>query len=699
MSQSSQRPVTSSSKSSTPASTIQTAKLHWQLDDNGVTVPISGDFGDVYFSKTDGLAESRHVFIDGNDLATRLANLRNFERFVIGEIGFGTGLNILAIWQLWQQIRPDNHSHLHIITTEKFPLSKTDLEQALSVWTELAGLSQQLIDNYPPPLAGCHRLNWFDERLTIDLWLGDATSSLSQVTGEGKVDAWLLDGFAPSCNQELWSADLLAQIARLSKNHTTLATFSVASAVKQGLKHQGFSLAKRKGFGKKREMLTASFQPKLTSANFCKLYFRYNKKIKPFFVTLPFTASFESRRRQRRKANNVKGFELPNFSAITKPLSVAVIGAGVAGLSSAYALAARGHSVTIFDKAQPLAGASGNIRGFLAPKLTSLKRLETNLHAIGYLASCRFYPYLTAQTGIKILQTTGCLDLLSHNRLQLDEVKDFPIEFARLLTAEQAKAKVGYEVGQAIFLPNAGLITTANFANAVLCHPNISFQTEKLTYFQQAYFQQDCDQVLLTFTERQQFFDHVILCMALDSCDFLPTVKRFNHSRGQVTWFAVDEHDKAQLPKLPLKYGSYYASFNENSKRHVMLGASFVRDTLDTTPAVADHKMNVADLAGAVPDLVNNTDIFTVEKNLPHWQGRASIRSQTVDYLPLVGQVWQAGYESKSRVWTFSALGSKGYAYAPICSELLVGLLCGEMLPLANKMVNSLSPNRKVIRR
>lgn len=699
MSQSSQRLVTSSSKSSTSAPTIQTAKLHWQLDDNGVTVPRSSEFGDVYFSKTDGLAESRHVFIDGNDLTTRLANLQNFERFVIGEIGFGTGLNILAIWQLWQQIRPDNHSHLHIITTEKFPLSKTDLEQALSVWTALAGLSQQLIDNYPPPLAGCHRLNWFDERLTIDLWLGDATSSLSQVTGQGKVDAWLLDGFAPSCNQELWSADLLAQIARLSKTHTTLATFSVASPVKQGLKHHGFSLAKRKGFGKKREMLTATFQPKLTSANFCEVYFRYNKKIKPFFVTLPFTASFESRRRHRRKANKVKGFELPNFPAITKPLSVAVIGAGVAGLSSAYALAARGHKVTIFDKAKPLAGASGNIRGFLAPKLTSLQRLETNLHAIGYLASCRFYPYLTAQTGIEILQTTGCLDLLSHNRLQLNEVKDFPSEFAHLLTAEQAKAKVGYEVGQAIFLPNAGLITTANFAKAVLCHPNISFQTEELTYFQQAYFQQDSDQVLLTFTERQQFFDHVILCMALDTCDFLPTVKRFNHSRGQVTWFAVDAHDKAQLPKLPLKYGSYYASFNENSKRHVMLGASFVRDTLDTTPAITDHQMNVADLADAVPDLVNNTDIFTVEKNLPHWQGRASIRSQTVDYLPLVGQVWQAGYENKSRVWTFSALGSKGYAYAPICSELLVGLLCGEILPLANKMVNTLSPNRKVIRR
>ena len=67
MPQSSQPPVTNSSKP--PAATIQTAKLHWQLDDNGVTVPISGDFGDVYFSRTDGLAESRYVFIDGNDLS------------------------------------------------------------------------------------------------------------------------------------------------------------------------------------------------------------------------------------------------------------------------------------------------------------------------------------------------------------------------------------------------------------------------------------------------------------------------------------------------------------------------------------------------------------------------------------------------------------------------------------------------------
>ncbi len=152
---------------------IQTADLDWQCVD-GIEVPISKQFGDVYFSKDNGLLETRHVFLNGNDLETRLGALRDFEYFCVGETGFGTGLNILALWQLWQQVRPDNHSHLHVISVEKFPLSKQDLIRALAVWSELKGFSQQLIEQYPLPIAGCHRLNFPEARFSIDLWLGDA---------------------------------------------------------------------------------------------------------------------------------------------------------------------------------------------------------------------------------------------------------------------------------------------------------------------------------------------------------------------------------------------------------------------------------------------------------------------------------------------------------------------------------------------
>ena len=176
---------------------IQTAELDWHLVD-GIEVPVSKQFGDVYFSKDNGLLETRHVFLHGNDLSLRLANLSDYEYFSIGETGFGTGLNILALWQMWQQYRPDNQSHLHAISVEKFPLSKLDLIRALNAWPELKPLADQLIQQYPLPLAGCHRLNFPEERFSLDLWLGDAHEVFPEMEKLHPVNAWFLDGFAPS---------------------------------------------------------------------------------------------------------------------------------------------------------------------------------------------------------------------------------------------------------------------------------------------------------------------------------------------------------------------------------------------------------------------------------------------------------------------------------------------------------------------
>lgn len=683
---------------------ITPAVLHWQVDDNGTPVPTSSVFGDVYFSNADGLAESQYVFLAGNQLPERLATLAPFERFVIGEIGFGTGLNVLAIWQLWQQVRPDNHSQLHIITTEKFPLTQSDLVQALAGWPTLAPLAAQLIDSYPPPLAGCHRLSFWHDRLTLDIWLGDACESLSQVTGQAKVNAWLLDGFAPSCNHALWSEGLFKQIARLSGVGTTLATFSVASVVKTGLMRQGFALQKRKGFGKKREMLTATLAsvpdtaiPKAAALKFTHISDAYlAKRLGKTAARAPFVRLFFLRLKFAPKQPRARNVKLADFALPTQQLAntqqrIAVIGAGVAGLSVAHALAVRGHQVTVIDKAAPLSGASGNIRGFLAPKLTSVQRLTTNLHAIGYLASCRFYPALSQQTGVPIFSQTGCLDLLSHSRVSAADVAQMPKAFAALVSAEQASEMLGVASGEAVWLPAAGLIDTANFAKAVLSHPKIIFWQDTLSAIDQA--SDPTHPILLTLGRGVQGFDQAVVCLALDSCAFLPTVRRFNVSRGQVSWFEIAA--ESPLPTLPVKYGSYFATFSADNARYAMMGASFVRDTLDTTPALADHKTNVADLANALPDLVKQHAATLTPS--PDWHGRARLRSQTVDYLPLVGQVWTNTHQTTSRLWTFSALGSKGYAYAPICSELLASLMCSELLPLSTQMVTKLSPNRKVL--
>ena len=167
---------------------IQTAELDWESID-GIDIPISRQFGDVYFSKANGLLETRHVFLNGNDLSTRLNQLQPFQYFCVGETGFGTGLNILTLWQLWQQVRPDNQSHLHAISVEKFPLNKTDLIRALNAWPELKPLADQLIAQYPIPIAGCHRLNFPEERFSLDLWLGDAHDVFPVIEKTKAVDA------------------------------------------------------------------------------------------------------------------------------------------------------------------------------------------------------------------------------------------------------------------------------------------------------------------------------------------------------------------------------------------------------------------------------------------------------------------------------------------------------------------------------
>lgn len=703
-----------------PTTTIAPAQIDWQTDDGGHSVPISAQFGDVYFSRADGLAESQYVFLDHNQLAQRWAALADYGCFVVGEIGFGTGLNVLAAWQLWQQTRPDNHSRLHIITTEKYPLRRADLARALAAWPTLAPLAQRLLDSYPPLLAGCHRLNFFDERLSIDLWFGDAITSLQQCTGQARVNAWWLDGFAPARDTRLWSDALFAQIRRLSGAGTTLATFSAAQVVKSGLQRQGFVLSKVKGYGKKRHMLTGVLPdhppPVLATARF-----RYNKKIAPLWLPVPFRQAFYHTLLARKANANPHALSgaLPKLTPITqRALAVAVVGAGVAGLAVAYSLAQRGHRVWLLDNDKPLAGASGNVRALLAPKLHNVTRFDDNLHIIGYLAGLRFYPALQTQLppdAAPVLERVGVLDLLAHQRhaMASNALADVA-DFATPLTTKQVQTLLNHqpppqplnkqaaEQKQAAqqagwWLDDASLINTHAFAKAVLSLPNITFCQATLHGIEPA-----AKQIRLQTTtpnhaqptDLPPSFDHVVLCMARDTAQFLPHVSRIKHSRGQISWFALAEDDS--LPAFALKYGGYLATFADTRQRYALLGASFVRGTSDTRTHDADHKANLATLQHALPTLAAKP-LFTTKRR-QDWHGRASLRAQTPDYLPLVGQVWTQPNDTHSRVWTFAALGSKGYAYAPICGEWLASLMCGDLLPLPRHWLAKLSPNRKALR-
>ena len=182
---------------------LQHAELDW--DENGQ--PQSRRYGDVYFSRASGLAETAHVFLQPNRLAERFAALHDGQRMVIGETGFGTGLNFLCAWRLFEQQAPTG-SHLHFVSVEKHPLSPEDLQRALALWPELQDLAQQLLGQYVAVNPGFQQFHF--GRVTLTLMVGDALECLGGL--DAQVEAWFLDGFAPSKNPDMWQPELFAQL-------------------------------------------------------------------------------------------------------------------------------------------------------------------------------------------------------------------------------------------------------------------------------------------------------------------------------------------------------------------------------------------------------------------------------------------------------------------------------------------------------
>ncbi|WP_201586310.1 FAD-dependent 5-carboxymethylaminomethyl-2-thiouridine(34) oxidoreductase MnmC [Psychrobacter jeotgali] len=660
---------------------ISPANIDWQTDDTGNQVPVSGEFGDVYFSHADGLAESRHVFITGNNLPERLANLAPYQCFTVAELGFGTGLNVLALWELWQQLRTTHpnlaSARLHIITTEKHPIALEDLSQILRLWKarapELSDLIELLLSAYPTLIAGCHRLNFDNDNLTLDIWLGDAADSLAKLATDieqknadanAYVDAWLLDGFAPSCNESLWATSIFAQLQRLSHSGTTAATYSCAGVVKRGLQASGFTIKKVKGFGRKREMLTAVIEGNSELAHSA-----------PIRNTQDTT---------------------------DKPRHTIVIGAGVSGLMSAWSLANRGIKVTLLDKIAPLAGASGNPRALLAPKMTPIHHADEHLHTIGYLYSSRLYQQLNDSAAksntAPVIELTGALDLLIKANIDSSQIADYPDDMATTLATTEAQQKSGLktqDLGENLYLPQSGLVNPQALKAVILAHPLISFR--QLTVAKIA---ETETHVSITGSDKQQntlsvTADNVVICAAYESHYLDKRIFDCRKIRGQLSWFIPTKEQISALPKIPLKYSGYCATFvgqqddrelNKvvEAQTHFLMGASFIRNETVTDIRDNEHQVSRDKLVTAIPELAEVIAVDTAK-----WQARAGVRTQTPDYHPMVGPL-----ANSARLWTLSAMGAKGYAFAPICAEALADMMLGKFAPLSEAMLKRLSPNR-----
>ncbi len=288
-------------------------------------VPTAPAYGDIYFSRHDGVAESAAVFVTGSDLPARFQHCTG--AFCIAELGFGTGLNFVLARQAFLAYARAG-ARLTFVSFERHPLPAAERSRLATLLAPahpvLAAALETLNDCAVPALRGWHRLQFDGGRVQLALYLGAADEGLEDWLASaagGAVDAWFLDGFAPSRNEAMWAASLFARLPALSRPGATVATFSVAAAVRRGLEQAGFEVTRMPGPQGKRQVLRGHLRSGLGR-----------------LATHP-------------------------------PRRVRVIGAGLAGACCAAALARRGVAVQVDDPLGAAGAASGNPWAVMHPRL------------------------------------------------------------------------------------------------------------------------------------------------------------------------------------------------------------------------------------------------------------------------------------------------------------------------------------------
>lgn len=699
--------MTSNRSADTDAQTSKSSLAEPQLYWNEQGQPVSEKYDDVYFNSENGMAESRYVFIDSNNIPAVWETHKGTHTIV--ETGFGSGLNFLLTWYLWRQHCKENSEqtpkHLHFISVEKYPLNKQDLEKILALWPDLApelrpdlkSICDKLLAHYPLQIDGFHSLQFKDENLTLTLIFNDVNIALPQLNGP--VDAWYLDGFTPAKNPDMWSTELFRNMSRLSRKNTTVATFAAATTVRRGLQGAGFKVKRKSGFGKKREMLTAQFEQNQGPLK------PNNNQLKPWLI--PPTTRIET-----------------SFDA-----NVAIIGAGLAGANTAYALARRGIKSDVFDHNGIAQQASGNPQGALYSKLAAGEATHTDIYVQGYLQALRgLSEQLEAGNG---WQSTGLLQLAASEKEQLRQKKfientRYPKQLVQHLDAQQASNEAGVTLKYpGLFFPSAGWVSPAVLCQALLTHALISFQQAEVVDVKNTSLEHPDDKAktwLLTYADgSRKYYQTVVFASAyqtqklINDRAYLP----IKSIRGQLTYIPTTDDKHGDFAATSLKTvlcaKGYIAPANEGL---FCLGATYNLNEFSEQLNSKDHQQNLqhlSDFGDEFSPLAKHCEALNAQQQLT---GRVGFRCTTPDYLPMAGPVineqqFEQDFSSLRKNATrlpyknapmLSGLymnighGSRGLSSASLCAELIAAYVCNENFPMAIEHAEALHPARFLIR-
>ncbi len=669
--------------------TVQQAAIHW--DDKGQ--PLSDAFNDVYFSRASGIEETRYVFLQHNGLPERWQDWQQ-PMFTIGETGFGTGLNFLTVADSWLQQVDDVSARLHFVSAEKFPLSKSDLEKALALWPELSSLASELIEQYPPPVAGIHRLYLANQRIVLTLLYGDAGEMFASLkgtdrplfrrAGNPRINAWFLDGFAPAKNPEMWSDELFQAIADLSGPGTTFSTFTAAGIVRRGLQAVGFGVEKVQGFGHKRDMLCGQMEEPICEPTTEKdwLPATYNAKHQPPWYLAP---------------------------QINRPQSALVLGGGIAGCATARALAERGIPVTLIEQHKELAQeGSGNPQGIIYPKLSNKHSPLAQFGLMALLHASRYHQQFLnnggSRCGVLVLPETD------QDRQTFQEIAtQFPPQLVQLVkgTALSDVAGIDLSAEVGLFFPQLGWINPPDACESLAQHPLIERRT---AHIERLIYEDGCWRALDNADNPEAEAPVTIIATAYHSNLFEQTCHLpLKQIRGQISCLPATT-DSNNLKTVICGEG-YLAPANNGIHT---LGATYNIGETSRELRAEDHQTNLQQLAKT--DATAAALFASVHPE--QLAGRAAFRCTTPDYLPIAGPApkFEEYLESYSLLrknarshipvagpaWPGLYLncghGSRGMSYAPLCAELIASEICGEVPPLSLPLRQAVHPGRFIIR-
>ncbi len=567
-----------------------------------------------------------------------------------------------------------NGSRLHFISVEKYPLTQADLRKALAAWPELAPLSQPLIDQWPLPISGCHRLLFADGRIRLDLWFGDIKEMLPQVPhpGTGLVDAWYLDGFSPAKNPEMWTQDLFDDLARLARPDATLSTFTCAGFVRRGLIAAGFAMKKVKGHGSKREMLAGVREGKVPQQSIAPWYAR--------------PAGREG--------------------------EVLIIGGGIASAMTALSLVERGRHVTLLcEDGEPASGASGNRQGALYPLLNGEHDALSRFYSLAFgfarnrlLALAKHHPVAFSLCGVTQLG----YDDKSAAKLAKMSQGPFPPELMHPLSAAEVEQVVGLPCdADGVSYPLGGWLCPADLTRAAIREAQASGRLEVVFNAAVTRIAEEADGWHLESRDGRAWQAPNLVVAAGHQ---LPTLLPFAELplypvRGQVSHVPTTA-GLSQL-KSVLCYDGYLTPAHNGAH---CIGASYGRNQTDLAYRTDEQEQNKARLQACVPQ-----QRWPAEVDVSGAQARIGVRCASRDHLPVAGPVarlaaladhdvhapadQQSALPLHAGLYVLGALGSRGLCSAPLCGELVASEICGDPLPLAADLLEALHPARYWVRR